>query len=61
VKKKRKPAYAALFVLGLGLMAIALSVNIAFIGAGAVFFIIGAAGMAKERRADRDSDEPNDK
>jgi hypothetical protein len=59
VKKKRKPAYAGLFALGLGLMAIGLSVNIAFLGAGAVFFIIGAAGLAKERRSGKDPDETN--
>jgi hypothetical protein len=54
---KRKPAYAALFVIGLAFIPLGIAENTVFLGVGVVFFIVGAAGMAKERKAsERDSD-----
>ena len=45
--KRRKAAYRALLVLGWGLIALGISVNYAFLGAGVVFVLIGAIGMRK--------------
>ena len=47
--EKRKPRHAGLFVIGMSLIALGISTNMAFMGAGVVFMIIVAAGMKKER------------
>jgi hypothetical protein len=47
---KRKPAFGALLIIGLGLLPIAISGNTAFGGVAAAFFVIGAAGLVNERR-----------
>ena len=49
MSEKRKPAYPALFVLGLALISLGISINYAFLGAGVVFMIIGGVGMRKAR------------
>jgi len=49
MSKKRKPAYAGLLVLGLGLISLGISINYAFLGAGVVFVLIGGIGMRKAR------------
>jgi len=51
--KKRPPAYRALLVIGLGLLPLAFSSNMAFLGMSVVFIIIGAAGIRKEKQAKR--------
>jgi hypothetical protein len=56
--KRRKPAYGALVVIGLALMALAISSHLAFIGAGALFIIAGATGLMRERRMNKDGDAP---
>ncbi len=55
--RKRPPRYKAFFALGLVFLILGIGNNTAFIGVGAVFFIIGAAGLAKERKARQDQDE----
>jgi len=52
---KRKPAYGALFVIGLAFLPLAIAQNMAFLGVGVAFLIIGAAGLARERRAKDES------
>jgi hypothetical protein len=63
---KRKPAYAAFFVIGLGLLPLAIAGNNAFWGVAVVFFVVGAAGLAGEKRkpekeSRRRTDDPNAK
>ena len=48
---KRKPAYAAFLVIGLGLIPLAIAGNTAFLGVSVTFLVIGAAGLIKERRS----------
>jgi asparagine N-glycosylation enzyme membrane subunit Stt3 len=50
---KRKPAYAALFVIGLALLPLAIAGNPAFWGVSVVFFVVGAVGLAREKKAAR--------
>jgi hypothetical protein len=51
---KRKTTYAVLFVIGLGLLPLGISGNTAFLGVAVVFFIAGAAGLARENRTARE-------
>jgi hypothetical protein len=50
---RRKPAYAALVVIGLALIPLAITGNPAFWGVSVVFFVLGAAGLAREKKAAR--------
>jgi hypothetical protein len=50
---KRKPAYGALFIIGLALLPLAISGNTAFWGVSVVFLVVGAAGLARDKKAAR--------
>lgn len=50
---KRKPAYGALFVIGLALLPLAIAGHTAFIGLSIVFFVVGATGLAGEKKEER--------
>lgn len=56
VARKRNPRYGALFVIGLAFIAIGVSTNVAFVGIGIAFLVIGAAGMRRSREAGPDKD-----
>ena len=49
-ENRRSPDHRAFFVLGLALMAVGIATgNIAFLGAGVVFFILGLKGQTEEQ------------
>ncbi|UCC54192.1 MAG: hypothetical protein JSV68_09500 [Anaerolineaceae bacterium] len=49
-ESRRSPDHRGLFVVGLALMVIGIATgNIAFLGAGVVFFILGLKGQTEEQ------------
>ena len=49
---KRKPAFGALFVIGLAFVPLGIAGNISFLAVGIVFLVIGAGGLARGQRED---------
>ncbi len=56
-KGKKLTPLAALIPIGLGLIALGISTNTAFIGAGALFVIIGVVNLVRHRKSRRPQDE----
>jgi hypothetical protein len=49
--QKRKPEYRAFFLLGIPFIVLAFTTNLAFLGVGVVFFILGVGGMRRQRNS----------
>jgi len=50
---KRKPAYAALFVIGLAFIPLGIASSPGFLGVSVAFIVAGAVGLAREKKASR--------
>jgi len=57
---RRKPAYAALFVVGLAFVPLAIESNPAFWRVAVVFLIAGAVGLAREKKGTRERKDDQD-
>jgi hypothetical protein len=51
MQTRRRPPQAAFIIIGIALMMVGMTTNAAFIGAGALFMIIGMAAVVKHKEA----------
>jgi len=56
-KRKKITPLAAFIPIGLGLIALGISTNTAFIGAGALFVMIGVVNLVRHRKSQIPQDE----
>ena len=51
MQDRKYPPQAVFIIIGISLMVIGITVNVAFLGAGALFMIIGLTAVAKHKKA----------